>query len=80
MNYKLVKGPDNITWVSIEPLRDDVLDSLVKLEQVNIEGLSTIDKDIMNFNILGMKAIATFLNSLVQESDNDETINRPTTH
>ena len=79
MNYKLVKGPDNITWVSIEPLRDDVLDSLVKLEQINTEELSNIDKDIMNFNILGMKAIGTFLNSLIEESNN-ETIDRPTTH
>lgn len=79
MNYKLVKGPDNITWVSIEPLRDDVLTSLYQLEQVNTEELSNIDKDIMNFNILGMKAIGTFLNSLIQESNN-ETIDRPTTH
>lgn len=79
MNYKLVKGPDEIVWVSVQPLRDDVLESLRKLEQVNTDDLSKIDKDIMDFNILGMKAIATFLGALVTEA-NDAYPNRQTTH
>ena len=79
MNYKLVKGPDNITWASLEPLQQDVIESLHKLEQINMEELSDIEKDIMDFNIIGMKAIATFIGALVQESNYAE-INRPPTH
>lgn len=68
MKYQLVKGPDDIVWVSIQPLMDDVNESLKKLVEIDISELSDTDKDIMDFNILGMKAIYTFMGALVQES------------
>ena len=84
MNYQLVKGPDGTIWVSLQPLRDDVISTLDKLEKIDVTDLSALDKDIMNFNILGMKAIATFLNSLEQESQlkdlQDEKSTRPSVH
>lgn len=73
MNYKLVKGPDDTVWVSIQPLMVDVNESLNKLTEIDTSTLSDTDKDIMEFNILGMKAIYTFLGALIQESKNETT-------
>ena len=67
MNYKMMSGPDSTTWITLEPLMQDVNHNLEKLNGINIEGLSQIDKDIMQFNILGMKAVSTFLGALLQE-------------
>ncbi len=69
MKYVLQKGPDNITWCSLEPLMQDVNESLEKLVKIDLTPLSDTDKDIMDFNILGMKAIYTFLGALVQEAN-----------
>lgn len=80
MNYKLVKGPDDIVWVSLQPLRDDVMNSLNKLTTIDTTELSLTDKDIMDFNILGLKAIATFLNALEQEYKQNENTVRPSVH
>lgn len=84
MNYQLVKGPDNTVWVSVQPLMQDVKSSLEKLEKIDTNELSTLDKDIMEFNMLGMKAIYTFLGALLQESNDKEILNantdRQTTH
>jgi len=69
MRYQLQKGPDNITWCSLEPLMQDVSESLDKLVKIDTTELSDTDKDIMDFNILGMKAIYTFIGALVQEAN-----------
>ena len=69
MKYQLVKGPDDTVWVSIQPLMDDVNESLKQLVEIDTSTLSDTDKDIMEFNILGMKAIYTFMGALVQESN-----------
>lgn len=79
MNYKLVKAEDGIVWVSVQPLRDDIINTLKHLVTVESKDLSDTDKDIMEFNIMGMKAIATFLDALVKES-NEKNTDRQTTH
>lgn len=80
MNYKLVNGPDGIVWVSLQPLRDDVMTQLNKLTTIDTSEFSETDKDIMDFNVVGLRAIATFLNALEQEAKTNENIDRPTTH
>jgi hypothetical protein len=77
--YKLVTAEDGIVWVSIQPLKQDVLDALNKLEQQDVSKLSKVEGEIMDFNITGMKAIATFLGALLQEA-NHEIIDRQTPH
>ena len=71
MKYKLVRGPDNIVWCSVQPLMEDTQDALKMLEQTNTESMNDVEKDIMEFNIIGMKAIYTFLGALVQESNRE---------
>jgi len=68
MNYQLETGPDGTVWVSIQPLMQDVNHSLEHLLSIDTSTLSDTDKDIMDFNILGMKAIYTFMGALLQES------------
>ncbi len=83
MNYQLVEGPDKTVWVSLQPLVSDVNDMLQHIQTIDLETLSTIDKDIMEFNMIGLKAISTFLSALVQESKQNEynaNTNRQTTH
>ncbi len=72
MNYKLVHGPDNTVWVSLQPLEIDVRNSLKKLEDIDTTDLSKLDRDIIEFNILGMKAINTFLLALIDEAKNEK--------
>lgn len=67
MNYQLEKGPDGTIWVSVQPLMQDVNHSMKHLMSIDTSTLSDTDKDIMDFNIIGMKAIYTFLGALVQE-------------
>ena len=74
MKYQLVVGPDKTVWVSLQPLIEDTNEALDKLSIVNTEGLSNIDADIMNFNIMGLKAISTFLSVLVKEANNREDV------
>ena len=64
-----MRDPDDVTWVSLEPLYQDILKNLEKLERIDTNNLSKLDQDIMDFNIIGMKSIATFLDALIKEYD-----------
>lgn len=72
MNYQLEKGPDGTVWVSIQPLQHDINKALEHLVTVDTKDMSDKEKDIMEFNILGMKAIYTFLGALLQEQAQKE--------
>lgn len=67
MNYQLEKGPDGVVWVSIQPLMQDLNKTLDHLVTIDSSLMSETDKDIMEFNILGMKAIYTFMGALLEE-------------
>lgn len=67
MNYRLEKGPDGTVWVSIQPLQSDINKALEHLVTVDVSTMTEQEKDIMDFNILGMKAISTFLGALLEE-------------
>lgn len=72
MNYRLEKGPDGTVWVSIQPLQFDINKSLEHLVSIDTSSMSEQEKDIMEFNILGMKAIYTFLGALLEEQKQKE--------
>ena len=78
MNYQLEKGPDGTVWVSIQPLQHDINKSLEHLVTVDTSSMSTQEQDIMEFNILGMKAIYTFLGALLEEQKQKEFRNAST--
>ena len=72
MNYKLEKGPDGTVWVSIQPLQMDINKSLEHLVSIDTSTMTAQEQDIMEFNILGMKAIYTFLGALLEEQKQKE--------
>ena len=78
MNYQLEKGPDGTIWVSVQPLMHDINKSLEHLVTVDTSNMTSQEQDIMEFNILGMKAIYTFLGALLEEQKQKEFRNAST--
>lgn len=77
MNYVTTKGPDGITWCSIEPLMDDIKQSIIILMDMN---LPVEEEDGRNKKLLGLQATYEILGSLVQEANLKEYTNAKTTH
>ncbi|CAB4153369.1 hypothetical protein UFOVP623_6 [uncultured Caudovirales phage] len=76
MNYVTTKGPDGITWVSIEPLMNDLKESVITL--MNLE-LPEQEEEGRNKKIMGLQATYEILGALIQESNLKEARNA-TTH
>jgi hypothetical protein len=72
MNYVVTKGPDGTTWVSIEPLMNDLKDSVVTL--MNLE-LPETEEEGRNKKIMGLQATYEILGALIQESNLKESRN-----
>jgi hypothetical protein len=66
-DYRLVKATDGIVWVSIQPLMTDINKSLVLLMDIPLENLKEEDLQHLDFKIIGMKAIHSFLGALLTE-------------
>ena len=65
-NYKLIKGPDGITWLSVEPLMNDMKSALIVLMALD---LPAEEEQGRNEKILGIKATFEILGALVQEAN-----------
>ena len=66
-NYKLIKGGDNHTYVSLEPLMDDIQKSVDKMMDINIDDLSADNKQLFDLKLLGLKTVYEFLGALKTE-------------
>jgi hypothetical protein len=66
-SYKLAKGSDNTVWVSIQPLMYDINRSLELLMDIPTDTLKEEDLQHLDFKILGMRAIHSFLGALLTE-------------
>lgn len=76
MNYVTQKGPDGITWVSVEPLMNDLKESVKVLMELD---LPEEEEQGRNNKLLGLKAAYEILGALVQEANLKEYKNA-TTH
>lgn len=65
--YKLIKGSDNNLYVSVQPLMNDVNNSIVMLCKTDISKLSEVDRQAFDLKLLGLKTVYEFLGSLVTE-------------
>jgi hypothetical protein len=65
-NYKLVKGPDGITWLSLEPLMNDMRSAIIVLMALD---LPEEEEQGRNEKLLGIKATYEILGALVQEAN-----------
>ena len=66
--YELFRE-DDITWVSIEHLMNDVNDALVQMRKISEIGLDQHDVQQLRLKIVGLEAIYTFLGGLVTEQN-----------
>ena len=65
--YKLIKGADNNTYVSVEPLMQDIETSIQQLCVMDISTLDEENKKIFDLKILGLKTVFEFLGALRME-------------
>ena len=73
MNYKMVKQ-DDITWVTLEPLLEQVMQHREEAIKIDAEPLSDDEKRGLDFTILSLEAVANFLRSLLAENNLREEI------
>ena len=66
--YELFRE-DDITWVSIENLMNDVNDALGQMRNISEIGLQQHDVQQLRLKIVGLEAIYTFLGGLVTEQN-----------
>jgi len=66
-NYKLIKGGDNNTYVSVEPLMADISKSVDKMAEIDISNLSPENRQIFDLKLLGLKTVYEFLGALKTE-------------
>lgn len=67
--YKLFEGSDKYYYVSVQPLMEDIKNSINTMVDIDISKLDDKDTQIFNLKILGLRTIYEFLGSLVMEQD-----------
>ena len=72
--YVTQKGPDNITWLSLEPFLEDLKESIIILMDMN---LPLDEEQGRNEKLLGLKATFELLSAVVQESNLAKLRNHP---
>lgn len=69
--YELFRE-NEVTWVSVEPLMNDITEAMTRLKQIKEDGLDEIDRQQLRLKIIGLEAIYTFLGGLVTEKNLEE--------
>jgi hypothetical protein len=67
--YKLMKGGDDNLYVSIQPLMKDIMNSVVKMQTIDVSGLSDNDKSIFDLKMLGLTTVYEFLGAFITEQE-----------
>jgi hypothetical protein len=65
--YKIMKGANDIVWVTVNPLMTDIKQAMEDLVKIDISTLTEQDTKIFNLKILGLKTVYEFLGAIVQE-------------
>lgn len=63
--YHVETGPDGIRWVSVEPLMDDIVQSIDALMKIDSKDMSQEDVHILDMKILGLRTVHEFLGSII---------------
>lgn len=65
--YKLIRQTDGTLLVTVQPLMQDIENSIKQMMEIDVSALSKDDKQVFDLKILGLKTVYEFLGSLVQE-------------
>lgn len=66
-SYKLIKGADGHTYVSVQPLMNDIQVSIDKMQTMNVSHLSEDNQRIFDLKLLGLTTVYQFLGGFVTE-------------
>ena len=67
MRYQIIKGPDGIAWVTIQPLLQDCREILDNAVNIDTETMTEAEKMGHDTTIIAIKSVIEFLNSLMIE-------------
>lgn len=67
--YKIQQSQDGITWLSVEPLVEDMKESIDILMKIPTEGLPQDYLNHINFKILGLRSVLEFLGAVLTQRD-----------
>lgn len=63
--YHVATGPDGIRWVSIEPLMEDIVNSIEQLMKLPTDDLDEDGKHIIDMKIVALRSVHEFLGSVI---------------
>ena len=72
----MVRGPDDIIWVTLQPLAKEVKQILDNSKLISTTGMSNDEIRGIDFTILSLEAVYNFLNSLITEQQIKEMVER----
>jgi hypothetical protein len=75
-NYKMITAEDGITWVTIQPLLEQVMLHREQSHKIPTEGLTDDEKRGVDYVVLNMEAVANFLRSLLLEHDLEKIVDK----
>ena len=65
--YRLMRGSDDVLWVTVKPLMEDIQTSLQAMVEMDTDMLTKDDTHIFNLKLLGLKTVYEFLGALETE-------------
>ena len=77
-NYKMITAEDGITWVTIQPLLEQVMIHREQSHKIPTEGLTDDEKRGVDYVVLNMEAVANFLRSLLVEHELETIVQKET--
>jgi len=68
--YKLVKGPDGVTWLSLEPMVADLQNNIVLVKQLAQENtlVDPAQESAWDLKIMGLTNCLHMMQALIEES------------
>tara|TARA_R110000803_G_scaffold208796_1_gene277768 strand:+ start:65 stop:358 length:294 start_codon:yes stop_codon:yes gene_type:complete len=75
-NYKMITAQDGITWITIQPLLEQVMMHREESHKISTKGLTDDEKRGVDYVVLNMEAVANFLRSLLAEHDLENIVDR----
>jgi hypothetical protein len=67
--YRLEKRDDNHTWVTLEPLMQDIQTNYDKLVEMDTSTFTEKDQELLELKMQGLQQVYQFLGALVLESN-----------
>ena len=68
-NYKMITAQDGITWVTIQPLLEQVMMHREESHKIPTDDLTANEKRGVDYAVLNIEAVANFLRALLVEHE-----------